>query len=176
MSDFLLPLCNRSSHEIGQGIGWASDSVSYLLSCLLYCNNTIDLILCPCLIVFMQTKNQSENRMYNISSTGKSDKESDTKSYTTCRRLLATIFFIIIKSLTRVPKYLRHKVSRVHPRSLGIDPTQLPLVVVDKLYGLSLEVSERGRLGEGGHLVGHVLRVSKLKTLELHRLRVDDHG
>ena len=72
---------------------------------------------------------------------------------------------------------------------LWVNSAELPFVVLDKLYSLGLEVAEGHRLGEGGHLVGHVLRLRIVKALqwtkyrlepvwhlELHGAGVVDHG
>ncbi len=51
---------------------------------------------------------------------------------------------------------LRHVVGGVYASPLGIESRDLALVVVDELDGLGLEVAQRARLREGGHLVGLV--------------------
>ena len=51
-----------------------------------------------------------------------------------------------------VPEDLRHEVGGVRPRALGVDPAQLPLVVVHELHGLGLQVTQGGGLRERGHL------------------------
>jgi len=70
---------------------------------------------------------------------------------------------------------LWHKIGRVHPSSLRINSTKLPLVVVDELDGLGFEVAEGVGLGEGGHPGGNVFVFGHVKALELHWLRVDNH-
>ena len=48
---------------------------------------------------------------------------------------------------------------------LGVDPAELPLVVLDELHGLGLEVPERGRLGKRRHFKCKVLLLSVVETL-----------
>jgi len=50
---------------------------------------------------------------------------------------------------------------------LGIDPAELPLVVLDELHGLRLEVSESRRLSKGRHFKGQVLFLSVVEALTL---------
>ena len=70
-----------------------------------------------------------------------------------------------------VPKYLWHKIGGVGSCSLqvtvrqsdrifllgltahlGVNPTELPLVVINKLHSPGLQITKGGRLGERGHL------------------------
>ncbi len=50
---------------------------------------------------------------------------------------------------------------------LGIDPAELPLVVLDELHGLRLEVSESRSLSKGRHFKGQVLFLSVVEALTL---------
>ena len=72
--------------------------------------------------------------------------------------------------------HLRHKVGRVHPGTLGVQSADLPLVVVDKLDGLGLEVAQSGWLGEGGHAEVHVGRLGRVEAGKVDRVGVVDDG
>lgn len=49
--------------------------------------------------------------------------------------------------------YLRHIVGGISPSALRVDPGHLPLVVVDEVYRLLLQVVHAGCLRERGHVV-----------------------
>ena len=68
-----------------------------------------------------------------------------------------------------IPEYLWHEIGGVSSRSLevtvrqseyllilgshlGINPTKLPLVVINKLHRLGLQITKGSRLGERRHL------------------------
>ena len=72
--------------------------------------------------------------------------------------------------------HLGHKIGWIHSGSSWVDPAELSFIVVDKFNGLSLQVPKGSRFREGGHLERGVLLVGKVEALELHRLRVHDHG
>jgi hypothetical protein len=73
-----------------------------------------------------------------------------------------------------IPEDLRHKVGRVHPGSLGVQATDLPLVVVNEFDGLTLEVAQGARFGKGGHLKMEVVLLGLVKSGKFHRMNVVD--
>jgi len=50
---------------------------------------------------------------------------------------------------------------------LGIDPAELPLVVLDELHGLRLEVAQGRSLSKGRHFKGEVLFLGVVEALTL---------